>query len=298
MHKTLLFSILLLLVSCTNEEKNNLNEIDQTKNSAIDTTSIKEELPEITFNKKMTSDELIQNFKLKSETISTKLKDLTALEANALYLKYREENNDFLRLLESKNQKLLDEFYAENRQNEIKTLSNKLKQGGLRIMEVGEGYVELRTVPDYYYSIYKNSVTEDFKHYLTLTKEEEKKLYSADAGLMISFKELGNRIISWENFLLKFPKSTLRKEVKESYVYYQMDYLFGLDNTPTTERWMEEGKPYIYEENLAEFINFIAKNPKSPTTKLVRLYLEKFSDENIREFMEKEQEKINAQFLK
>ena len=69
-------------------------------------------------------------------------------------------------------------------------------------------------------------------------------------------------------------------EVKSSLIYYRQDYIFGLDNTPTFERdfesQTEDNKKisYIYDENQKEFNRFIKKYPNSPTSKLIKLFIE------------------------
>lgn len=88
-----------------------------------------------------------------------------------------------------------------------------------------------------------------------MQSEENKETYSVDAGLVISFKDLGDRVVSWENFMNKYPNSKLMKSVKEDYKMYHLDYLIGEDNTPTYERATEE--KYIYPENIQEFNRFL-----------------------------------------
>jgi len=80
---------------------------------------------------------------------------------------------------------------------------------------------------------------------------------------------VGNRVLSWEKFITKYPDSNLIEKAKELYRGYQLDYLFGLDNTPTREYTDKT----IYPENIAEFNRFMATYPDSPTTKLVKIML-------------------------
>ncbi|NJM80711.1 MAG: hypothetical protein HC854_15880 [Flavobacterium sp.] len=168
-----------------------------------------------------------------------------------------------------------------NKREDVEGLIKRLEEHQLRIEDIGEGYVEISTIPDFYYRIFKNHVTDDYKSYLYIISEENKELYSADAGLAISFKDLGDRIIAWENFIEKFPNSTLVQRVKEDYKAYQFDYLVGMDNTPTTEKYSDKEEIYIYEENLAEFNRFLKEHSNSPTSKLVKWYLENFKEEKV-----------------
>lgn len=165
----------------------------------------------------------------------------------------------------------------------IKKLTAEFKKGGLEFREVGEGYTEIWSKPDHYFSVFKNKVTPDYEAYISQTTKENEGNYAADAGLIITWKELGDRLIFWENFINKYPKSPLISRVKEDYNNYLYDYLFGMDNTPTYEN--SDGK--LYDENRAEFNRMIKKYPNSYIAKkaqeLLNLFDSKTPTEQIRE---------------
>ncbi|MFP3590891.1 hypothetical protein [Chryseobacterium sp. SIMBA_038] len=165
----------------------------------------------------------------------------------------------------------------------IKKLTAEFKKGGLEFREVGEGYTEIWSKPDHYFSVFKNKVTPDYEAYVSQTAKENEGNYAADAGLIITWKELGDRLIFWENFINKYPKSPLISRVKEDYNNYLYDYLFGMDNTPTYEN--SDGK--LYDENRAEFNRMIKKYPNSYIAKkaqeLLNLFDSKTPTEQIRE---------------
>lgn len=141
----------------------------------------------------------------------------------------------------------------------IKKLIAELKEADLEFTEVGEGYTEIYSVPDHYFSVFKDKVTPDYNTYIEQLAKESEGLYSADAGLVISWKELGERTVFWENFIKKYPKSSLISRVKEIY----NNYLFGMENTPTYE--FLNGT--IYDENRKEFNRIIKKYPNSAVAK-------------------------------
>ncbi|MNT15599.1 hypothetical protein D3C72_1506620 [compost metagenome] len=235
---------------------------------------------------------MLEQFSKNKNEVVLKLKTLSKQEANALYEKYFDENSSLLQQIAGKKSGVLDKFYNEDQANKkaVKLLGEKLSKHQLQFWEIGEGYVEIEPLHDFYYTIFKDYVTSDYKDYLYLKSEENKSLYSADAGLVISFKDLGDRVISWENFMNKYPDSKLIASVKEEYKNYQMDYLIGLDNTPTAERATDEN--YIYQENIQEFNRFLKKYPKSPTVPLINLFMENFKTENISDLLRAEQDKL------
>ncbi len=147
-----------------------------------------------------------------------------------------------------------------------------IKDGGLAYREIGEGYAEIRLQPDHYYTIFKGKVTPDYDYYLKTTAAEESVLAFADAAILISFKEVGDRVLAWEKFITEFPKSDLLAKATENYQRYAKIYLFGLDNTST----FEYSNKTMYEENRVEFKRFIAQNPNSGFTRIVKLFLSKF----------------------
>ena len=90
---------------------------------------------------------------------------------------------------------------------------------------------------------------------------------------VISFTEVSERIIYWENYLNRYPNSKLFYKSKEYYSEYLNDYLFGMDNTPTYDF---ETK-LILDETKKEFNRFIKANPKSKSARIVNLFLENSS---------------------
>ncbi|MNK80456.1 hypothetical protein D3C87_1001710 [compost metagenome] len=272
-----------------------LSSCKQTENKNIpDKKAIKKDSTKVEDSSQTTqvSSDLLEQFSKNKNEVVLKLKTLSKQEANALYEKYFDENSSLLQQIAGKESGVLDKFYNEDETNKkaVKLLGEKLSKHQLQFWEIGEGYVEIEPLHDFYYTIFKDYVTSDYKDYLYLKSEENKSLYSADAGLVISFKDLGDRVISWENFMNKYPDSKLIASVKEEYKNYQMDYLIGLDNTPTAERATDEN--YIYQENIQEFNRFLKKYPKSPTVPLINLFMENFKTENISDLLRAEQDKL------
>ncbi|MBZ4036994.1 hypothetical protein K6T82_19665 [Flavobacterium sp. 17A] len=273
-----LIPIAILIFSCKKSES---AAIPDTANVKTDSVAADHTAPSTATD----SGSLLDLFTKRKEEIALKLKSVSAEEANAFYEKYQEENGYLLHQVEEKEDGLLQNFYSEKEadKEKIKLFGEKLSKHQLEYSEIGEGYVEITTKPDFYYALFKNYVTSDYKDYLYLKSEENKSLYSADAGLAISFKEVGERVVSWENFMTKHPNSKLITSVKEEYKNYQIDYLIGMDNTPTVERAPEE--PYIYTENIQEFNRFLKKYPSSPTVPLIHLLMENFKNENVSEML-------------
>ncbi|NIF05044.1 hypothetical protein F3J23_06275 [Chryseobacterium sp. Tr-659] len=191
------------------------------------------------------------------------------------YLKIRGKYTECLMSLHSD---VLDKYvnyynYDKDQYNlpdHVKNIAAELKKAGLEFREVGEGMTEIWTIPGYYPSIFKNKVTPDYAVYISQIDKESETNYAADAGLMISWEQLGNRLMFWENFINKYPQSKLIKAVKKDYNIYLSDYLLGMDNTPTFERNPDNGTGKLNDENRAEFNRIIKKYPNSNTAGKVK----------------------------
>jgi len=264
--------ILALLVSCKKEP-----ESQETPQAVVipDTTAVIKD----SLNKNDAElEKVLAGFTKRQTEIKAALPKLKLEQANALYEQYLVENGKTLERINNLEQTVLNNFYSyysgedgrlKSPPHAVKLKEERLNKAGLQFWELGEGYVEIITVHDFYLNIFKNYVSPDYKEYLEITAHEDIDLYSADAGLAVSFEEVGNRVLSWEKFIEKYPDSNLIEKAKELYRGYQLDYLFGLDNTPTREYTDKT----IYPENIAEFNRFMATYPDSPTTKLVKIML-------------------------
>lgn len=263
----------------------------QSSNQKIENTdTINSRNTPLTLENSSTSEQLLQLFSQKKKSVSEQLRNISKNEANELYETYFKDNQLILSKLSQAEDPLLEKFYEEDlpTKNLIKKKEKELSTYELEFDELGEGMVEIKTNHDFYYKIFKDKVTDDYKDYLEIIKNENKTTYSSDAGLVISFKELGDRIVVWEKFIAKYPDSKLIESVKETYREYQKDYLLGMDNTPTIERANPENL-YIYPENIEEFNRFKKVYPTSATNKLIQIFLENFKDEEVYDLIEKEQ---------
>lgn len=228
--------------------------------------------------------------KHKKARMLRELQSLSKEEGNQLYASYR--NGDTLQI-NNINELLFNvldnyySFYNEKQKNFVfpKAIINQVKlinTSDLEIWDVGEGMAEIRYKPDYYYKLFKGRVTPDYEYYLKKEAEEESVLYIDDASLAISFKELSDRILTWERFLKEYPNSALTAVATKRYQDYVMMYIGGLDNSETIN-WSDRT---IYNENLKEFKRFMTKNPNSNTTRILSFFLANFEKLESREMFD------------
>ena len=214
----------------------------------------------------------LENFSKNKNEMLEKLKTLNKEEADELYEQYLESNNTILENLNIEHDKLLsgginsihNKGTAENFTDEEWKIANKfLNRYDLELWYLARGSCIIREVPDFYYKTFKDYVTDDYKEYLKITSKENEEHYVADSGLCITLEELGDRIVTWENFLEKYPNSKLNDKVNNICNSYRRDYILGVP-----------GGIYDYKESAEEYNRFIKKYPDSPTTELLGYYLE------------------------
>ena len=212
----------------------------------------------------------LENFSKNKNEMLEKLKTLNKEEADKLYEQYLESNNTILENLNIEYDKLLsggiynNEDTSENFTDEEWKIANKfLNKYDLELWYLARGTCIIKEVPDFYYKTFKDYVTDDYKEYLKITSKENEEHYVADSGLCITLEELGDRIVTWENFLEKYPNSKLNDKVNNICNSYRRDYILGVP-----------GGIYDYKESAEEYNRFIKKYPDSPTTELLGYYLE------------------------
>ena len=229
---------------------------------------------------------LFEKFATDKKETMEKLKSLNKEEANNLYEEYQAQNNHTLYDIEDALAGFLDSIYndtnGENFTDKDWADANKiLNKYDLELWDIGEGMVTIRELPNLYYDMFKDYVTDDYKEYLKIWAKDDEKLYQADAGLLVSFEEIGERIVTWESFLNQYPDTKLNIKVNALLNSYREDYLLGMDNTPTLDGGYDNIPITVDEVAKKEYDRFMKKYPNSPTVELIKYLLENYQNNNI-----------------
>ena len=229
------------------------------------------------------SNKLFEEFKMIKEETSEVLKNSSQEEANKMYKDYLEDNNKILEKINENDYTMLDwVFYNEEGYPDkemIKKQNEYLNNYGLEVVEIEEGFM-LTEKKDFYYNIFKNYVSDDYREFLKLDSEDIDYLGYIDS--VYEHPEiLENGLISWENFLKKYPDSEVKSQANSIYSDYQYDYINPLLSDSIKEA-LKNGKT---NEVLKQYNNFIKKYPNSPTTEIIKYYLENYREEDIRELI-------------
>lgn len=224
---------------------------------------------------------ILNEIESKKNNIIAKLKSSNQKEADRLFNQYYNETSEYF--YENGNGILNENMRSKSfNKAELNEINSKiLNKYGLILEYAGEGTYAVGTRPDFYYNIFKDYVSDAYKEYLKITADKNEGNFADDAGITITFKELADRIIVWENFMKKYPDADkdLKKNVKEKVLQYRNAYILGMDNTPT----MSSGKnPSILEKNNREFDRFIKAYPKSPTAEIIKYFQKNYKTKGIK----------------
>lgn len=290
----ILYILPLFILSCQEKNNNNSDVI-----VVRDTVTVEDNTAEEAPANLNSFEGIVYRYNQITKNAVAKAEAANGEEANEVYEKYIAQTSVLIQDLNNKERQTLDNyhmyFYKDGEKatppDSIQVKSYLLNKAGLEYRNAGEGMGLITTQPGHYYATFKKYVTPDYHHYLKLSAEHDVVPYSFDGALNISFKEVGDRVLDWENFITKYPESNLKKEAKMKYAGYQMDFLFGLNNTPAFN--YDDGG--LEPENKKVLEQFIREHPKSYTAELAKAVLNA-TNKNVTDIRQKA-EKLQREHL-
>ena len=247
----------------------------------------------------MFNKDILDNFVENKKSVIERLKISTPEEANEIYNDYLKISQLIIENINTEHLDFLNNIYNKDSEyyfteKDWKTANKFLNNYDLEIFDLAETEVSIIEVPNYYYNIFKDYVTDDYREYLEITYKENEEPYFTDGSILVPYDKIADRLLTWENFLKKYPNSDLAEIANEKCNIYRMIYILGSDNSPTREGgWENNELFYIPENNLKEFNRFIEKYPDSPTVELIKFYLENYKNIDVDTMLN---EKIDKEF--
>lgn len=169
--------------------------------------------------------------------------------------------------LETRYAAMVKLYDAGSKSYKLKIFQNNLKACGIGIFQT-EGNDYLDVLPGYFYTNFKNRVSAGVREYLDIRREELAQGFSEDAGLLITYKQLYQRVKRWEKFLKDHPASVYKNEAENYYTTYLETLLTGMDNSPVFDGFDETLSPEVK----AIYEQAILKDPESPSSKIITYY--------------------------
>ena len=113
----------------------------------------------------------------------------------------------------------------------LKDYSQGLKRNGFQVSSTeGESYIQQDR--DFIEKWFYSHVSPVMKAYLKQLNKENKEGFQEDAGLTIEPKQYVNRLVWWENFVLKNNNFYFVTEAKENRKFLLTFFLIGMENSP------------------------------------------------------------------
>ncbi len=163
---------------------------------------------------------------------------------------------------------------------------------------LGEGEFTLTQDPRYYFEIFATSLPKEDQIYLQQELKESTSISGSidkDAGLSVSFTQLGDWITFWENYIQRYPKAHFSDQAHLNIQAYQKYLFLGLENTPVFE--FDDNYVQIDPDALSA-IEKLAKTPSASGLKAQKLlqYVQQFQTDNYANAA-KSQEQYNARMI-
>ena len=247
----------------------------------------------------MFNKDILDNFVENKKSVIERLKTSKPEEANEIYNDYLKISQLIIENINTEHLDFLNNIYNKDSEyyfteKDWETANKFLNNYDLEIFDLAETEVRIMEVPNYYYNIFKDYVTDDYREYLEITYKENEEPYFTDGSILVPYDKIADRLLTWENFLKKYPNSDLAEIANEKCNTYRRIYILGSDNAPTREGgWENNELFYIPENNLKEFNRFIEKYPDSPTVELIKFYLENYKNIDVDTMLN---EKIDKEF--
>ncbi len=173
----------------------------------------------------------------------------------------------------------VDGYLKEDKIDEIK--NEKLKE---KVEEAHENYYRILSregsiepAIDYTKLMdFGDKVSSEWKEYLDLQSEELENPAYADGALLITFDELGERILKIENYLNRYINGPRQEVLLESYQMHLTNYYKGLPNTPIAEY-----DTNLIFENVFKSYQNTAANEGYVTSSMIHEYISAIRDNNM-----------------
>ncbi|QQS86891.1 tetratricopeptide repeat protein [Fusobacterium canifelinum] len=247
----------------------------------------------------MFNKDILDNFVENKKSVTERLKISNPEEADKIYNDYLKISQLIIENINTEHLDFLNNIYNKDSEyyfteKDWETANKFLNNYDLEIFDLAETEVRIMEVPNYYYNIFKDYVTDDYREYLEITYKENEEPYFTDGSTLVPYDKIADRLLTWENFLKKYPNSDLAEIANEKCNIYRRIYILGSDNAPTREGgWENNELFYIPENNLKEFNRFIEKYSDSPTVELIKFYLENYKNKDVDTMLN---EKIDKEF--
>ncbi len=160
----------------------------------------------------------------------------------------------------------LSESFSENDLNQLKA---HLASYGI-LLKSSEGISYIEPGLEFLSENFGSGLSVAYREYLTLCIKEQRAPFAEDGLILIPVDSLASRILAWENFITKYPDFIAIRVAQDQYTQYLGAFLAGTDNS----RVFDSETNRLDDKAKLGFESFIAKNPGSGSSGIVKGYLD------------------------
>lgn len=157
----------------------------------------------------------------------------------------------------------------------VKQLKVSLASYGI-LLSSSEGTFYLEPQTEYLLTNFGSLLSPAYREYLTIGSKEQKTRFAEDGTILIPSDSLTSRIVTWENFITKYPDFISIKMAQDQYAQYLGAFLAGMDNS----RIFDSVTNRLDDSSKVAFESFILKNPTGNSTEVVKAYLDLLKSTN------------------
>lgn len=157
----------------------------------------------------------------------------------------------------------------------VKNLKTSLAAYGI-LLSSSEGTFYLEPQTEYLFKNFGPGLSPAYREYLALGSKEQQVRFAEDGTILIPADSLASRIMTWENFMARYPDFISIKMAQDQYAQYMGAFLAGMDNS----RVFDSETNRLNDSSKVSFESFVLKNPKSKSTEVVKAYLDLLKSTN------------------
>jgi len=165
------------------------------------------------------------------------------------------------------------QFLKQGLSSKQQQLLDALAKQQIEIAYAGEGSFAFRLNPNYWVEHVAPHLPKADQLYFQHVAEQTQQPYADDAGLLISWLELGQRVQVWAQYVQDHPDGYFTEMAQAKRDGDLNTLLIGMDNTPTHEQGV------LLPEVKAAYAQLIQQYPNSQLSKTLRLFEQQLAEQ-------------------
>lgn len=154
-------------------------------------------------------------------------------------------------------------------------LKSSLASYGI-LLSTSEGAFYLEPQTEYLLKNFASELSPAYREFLTIASKEQQSRFAEDGTILIPADSLTARIMTWENFMARYPDFISIKMAQDQYAQYMGAFLAGMDNS----RVFDPESNRLNDSSKISFESFVVTNPDSKSAEVVKAYLDLLKSTN------------------